>query len=224
MSTPVRLAAIVLAVALLLLAGRAALGAWRPSVERYPLQGIDMSERPPAVEWGSVRAAGADFAYLVATAGARGRDPAFEANWQALPDAGLRRGAVHLYSLCESGAAQADSFNAVVPRTADALPPAIDIDLRDDCDAPAVGNAVIDQLRTFISRVEAHAGKPVVLRLSRGAERRYRLSAAIDRPLWLAGAFLRPGYAARPWRMWRATRWRRIDGVEGDVNWNVVAQ
>ena len=224
MSTPARLAAIVVAVALLLLGGRAALGVWHPSAKRYPLQGVDLPERPPAIEWGSVRAAGADFAYLVATAGARGRDPAFEANWQALPDAGLRRGAVHLYSLCESGGAQADAFNAVVPRTFDALPPAVDVDLRGDCDAPAVGNAVIDQLRTFVARVEAHAGKPVVLRLSRAAERRYRLSAAIDRPLWLTGAFLQPGYAARQWRMWRATRWRRIEGMAGDVNWDVVAQ
>ena len=196
---------------------------WRPSPATYPLQGIDLGEHPPAVEWGSVRAAGADFAYLVATSGARGRDPGFEANWQALPDAGLRRGAVHLYSLCEDGAAQADAFNAVVPRTADALPAAVDIDDRDGCDPPAPGPAATNALRTFVTRVETHTGKPVLLRLSRAVERRYGFSTALVRPLWLKGNFFRPGYAARPWRLWRASDMRRIDGVEGAVNWDVVA-
>lgn len=196
---------------------------WAPSADTYPLQGIDLVERPGAMEWGSVRAAGADFAYLVATAGTRTRDPDFEANWQALPGAGLRRGAVHLYSLCEDGAAQGDAFNAVVPRTGDALPPAVDLDTREGCDPPQPGPAVTDGLRAFVNRVETHARKPVILRISRAAERRYRFSTALDRPLWLSGFFLRPGYADRPWRLWRASDRRRIDGVDGAVNWNVVA-
>lgn len=198
-------------------------GRWAPSSATYRLQGIDLGERPGRLEWGSVRAAGADFAYLTATAGTARRDPDFEANWQALPEAGLRRGAVHLYSLCEDGAAQADAFNATVPRTADALPPALDIAIRDGCEPPAPGPAVGQGIRRFAARVEAHLGKPVVLRLSRGVEKRYALSTVLVRPLWLEGSFLRPGYASRPWRLWRANSWRRIDGVEGPVNWNVVA-
>ena len=207
---------------MLALAAHAAVGRWTPSRERYPLQGVDFGERPGVVAWASVRAAGADFAYLVATAGAGGRDPDFEANWVALPDAGLRRGAVHLYSLCEDGAAQADAFNATVPRAEDALPPAVDIDLRDGCTA-APGPAVTEGVRRFAARVEAHLGKPIILRLSPAAERRYGLSAALIRPLWLDRAFFRPGYAARPWRLWRANRWRRLEGVEGTVNWDIVA-
>ena len=196
---------------------------WTPSPQIYPLQGIDLGERPQPIEWGSVRASGADFAYLVATVGARTRDPAFESNWQSLPEAGLRRGAVHLYSLCEDGAAQGDAFNAVVPRVADALPPAVDLSFRDGCDAPAPGPAVTDQLRAFVRRVETHAGKPMILRLSRGVERRYALSTALVRPLWLTGNFLRPGYTDRPWRLWRASDRRRIEGLDRAVNWNVVA-
>jgi lysozyme len=34
---------------------------------------------------------------------------------------------------------------------------------------------------------------------------------------------LKPDYTARPWRMWRASDFRRIDGIEGPVNWDVVA-
>lgn len=82
---------------------------WHPSTARYPLQGVDLGENPRPVEWSIVRARGADFAYLVATVGARHRDLAFEANWAALPEAGLRRGAVHLYSLCAPAKDQADT-------------------------------------------------------------------------------------------------------------------
>ncbi|WP_374945211.1 GH25 family lysozyme [Sphingomonas sp.] len=197
--------------------------AWHPSAARYPLQGIDLPENPAAVEWGSVRASGADFAYLVATAGTDRRDPAFEANWAALPQAGLRRGAVHLYSLCQRATAQADAFNTFVPASTDALPAAIDIAYRADCTARPEKTALANEIARFVERVEAHTGKPVLLRTSRDIERDYALSAAVGRPVWsIANAFA-PNYAARPWRIWRASDVRRIDGIEGPVNWDVVA-
>lgn len=192
---------------------------WRPSPARYPLQGVDLPLDAAVVEWGSVRGAGADFAYLAATAGERGRAPAFEANWQALPEAGLRRGAVHLFEPCGDGRAQADAFNAVVPRSADALPPAVSVEATGDCPVPRVGREV----RRFAAVVEAHLGKPVILRVSRAAEKKYRLAASLDRPVWVMGNVLRPGYAQRPWRLWRASEWRRVEGIERPMNWDVVA-
>jgi len=197
---------------------------WHPAADRFPLQGVDLPERPPAgIEWGTLRAAGADFAYLVATSGADRRAPGFEANWNALPAAGLRRGAVHLYSLCQPAAAQANAFNTTVPRTADALPVAVDLSYRDDCAARPGRAALVADLRRFADVVEAHTGNPVILRLARDVERDYALSAAIDRPIWAMANFLSPGYPARAWRLWRASDMRRVDGIEGPVNWDVVA-
>jgi lysozyme len=198
--------------------------AWRPSTERYPLQGIDLGETPPAsVEWGSVRAAGADFAYLVATSGADRRDPAFEAHWAALPEAGLRRGAVHLYSLCQSGGAQANAFNTFVPRAADALPMAVEVAYRDDCAARPDTATLAGELRRFAAMVEGHTGKPVLLRVSRDVESDHALSTRIARPTWVMANFGRADYTAKPWAMWRASDVARIDGIEGPVNWDVVA-
>ena len=215
--------AVLVGAGLLGIAGWSVATGWHPSVDRYPLQGIDLGENPGAVEWGTVRARGADFAYLVATSGADRRDPAFEANWASVPEAGLRRGAIHVFSLCQPAAAQANAFNAFVPRNADALPAAIDVGYHDDCTARPERDALVHDLRTFIRMVETHARKPVLLRLSRAVDNDYRLSAAIDRPVWAIADFLKPDYAARPWRMWRASHIRRIDGIEGPVNWNVVA-
>jgi lysozyme len=198
---------------------------WAPSRERYPLQGIDLPERPPAaIEWGTVRARGADFAYLVATSGKDRRDPRFEAHWTALPQAGLRRGAVHLYSLCQPGDAQANAFNTFVPRAADALPVAVDVSYRDDCAARPERAALVTELRRFADRVRSHTGHPVLLRVSRAAEGDYELTAALDWPVWTMANFIRADYAARPWRMWRASDLRRVDGIEGPVNWDVVAR
>lgn len=196
---------------------------WHPPTERYPLQGIDLPENPPPVEWKTLRANGADFAYLVATSGADRRDAAFETNWAALPDAGMRRGAVHLFSLCQDALAQANAFNTFVPRAGDALPAAIDISYHDDCTARPERAKLVEDLQHFIQRVETHLAKPVLLRVSKAVDADYQLSGALPRPIWAMGNMLEPDYAARPWRMWRATDFRRIDGVEGPVNWNVVA-
>jgi lysozyme len=197
--------------------------AWHPKVSQYPLQGIDLDERPGPIEWGTVRARGADFAYLVATSGADRRDPGFEANWAALPDAGLRRGAIHLYSLCQPAKEQANAVNAFVPRTADALPMAVDVSFRGDCTARPDRDALVADLKTFIHMVETHTAKPVMLRVSKPVESTYQLTAAIERPIWAMRTFFAPTYPARPWQMWRASDMRRIDGIEGPVNWDVVA-
>lgn len=192
---------------------------WRPTPDTYPFQGVDLPLDAAGLEWGSVRAAGADFAYLTATAGTRDRASAFETNWQALPEAGLRRGAIHAFEPCVDGRAQADAFNAVVPRTDDALPPVVAVEADGDC-PPA---QVAEQVRRFAAAVEAHSGKPVMLRLSRAAEGRWRLASAVDRPVWVVGNFFRPGYVVRPWQMWRASDMRRVEGVEQAMNWDVVA-
>ena len=196
---------------------------WHPAASQYPLQGLDLPENPGAIEWGTVRARGADFAYLVATSGKDRRDPGFEANWAAVPDAGLRRGAIHLYSLCQTGADQANAFNAFVPRTADALPAAVDVAYRADCTARPDRPELVRELRTFIRMVETHTRKPVLLRLSKPIDSDYEISAAIERPVWAIANLFPPSYAARPWRMWRASDIRRIDGIEGPVNWDIVA-
>lgn len=214
--------------AALLLVGAVAVGGWMwashwaPSPQRYPLQGIDLPSDPGPVTWSGVRGAGARFAYLVATNGKR-RDPGFEANWAAAGAAGLRRGAVHLYSLCEPGAAQADAFNVFVPRSAEALPVAVDIGFRPDCAARPPRTVLIGNLARFIAMVEAHSGQPVILRPSPAVERTYALSTALDRPVWALGNFFSPRYAARPWRLWRASDMRRVDGIAGPANWDVIA-
>lgn len=195
---------------------------WHPSMERYPVQGIDVSDADGTIEWPVVKGAGAAFGYAVATVGATTRDRSFQTNWDGMARAGVRRGAIHVYSFCQSPRAQADAFNTVVPTDRSALPVAIAFAYDAQCGERPTRAALIDGLATMIGRIETHSGMPVLLMVTRAVESDYRLTGAFDRNLWAVGNLLKPVYGARPWRMWRASDRRRIVGVDGPVNWDVA--
>jgi lysozyme len=196
---------------------------WRPDPARYPIQGIDVSEEQGAIDWNTVAAHGADFAYIRATAGAGQRDNRFGDNWRAAAAAGMRRGAFHAWSFCAGGVAQADNFVTTVPRVSDALPATLVIAFAPDCDARPTRAALVAQLVRFLSIAETHTGEPMLLKISKPVARAYQLGTILHRPLWEVRNFAAPNYAARPWRMWQASDMRRIDGIDGPVHWDVVA-
>lgn len=218
-----RLLLIALVLALCALAGWQYALRWHPPLEKYPVQGVDVSEANGAIEWPVVNGAGADFAYATATHGARRRDARFEENWRGIQAAGMRRGAVHIWSFCQPAVDQANKFNTIVPRDGDALPAAIDLDYAEDCTMRPERAALVADVKRAAAMIEAHMGKPVLLRVSRQVERDYDLADAVPRTIWARGNFFAPDYAARPWRMWRASDMRRIDGIAGPVNWDVAA-
>ena len=195
---------------------------WHPAPRSYPFQGPDVSAANGVIEWPVVRGGGASFAYLTATVGAETRDPMFPANWSDVYAAGLRRGAIHVYSLCRLAADQANNFNTTVPRTSDALPPALVVDFEDGCAARPERDVVIGEIERLIATIETHIQRPVLLKVSRRFDAAYRITLAIDRPIWSTQNFFPPDYAARPWRMWQASDMRRIDGAPTPVHWNVV--
>lgn len=218
-----RLVAAAMAILMLTGAGWWYARQWQPSPDEYPVQGVDVDAASGAIHWGTARGQGVDFAYVVATMGDSGRDPGFEAHWAALPANGIRRGAVHVYSLCSPGIAQADHFNASVPRTIDALPVAVDFALAPDCAARPDRAALVAGVQAFLARVERHTGKPAILRVTGDFEEMYRLGDSIDRSFWGRRRFLPPDDLARGWRMWQASDLRVVEGFERPVNWNVAA-
>lgn len=196
---------------------------WAPARSDYAVQGIDVSEASGAIDWMTVKASDVDFAYARATAGAAARDASFARNWAEIENTGLRRGAIHMFSLCAPAEAQAGAFVATVPRDPEALPAAIDLGFHADCPARPARDVVLTEIRRLAATIETHSGKPAILRITPEFEAQYQVSGAIPRPLWSTGFFRAPEYFARPWAMWQSSTIRRIDGVERPVNWNVVA-
>ncbi len=217
-----RLGAIALAVALgAFVLWRVVIG-WTPSLDDYPMQGVvvDASNGEPV--WSTLAATGVDFAYLTATVGDKIRDASYASNLEAISDVGIRYGALHIFDICRLATDQATLFITTVPRSPIALPPAVALDYSKTCASKPDRALILSEVSTFLSQIEAHAGKPAVLLLAPDFEKQYRISAAVDRNVWLERTWLLPDYAAKPWVMWTANTARNIDGVDGRVRWVVV--
>nr|WP_286207718.1 GH25 family lysozyme [Hephaestia sp. MAHUQ-44] len=195
---------------------------WRPSPETYPIQGLHVSAAQGEIDWNNVAAHDADFAYIRATDGAV-RDPRFAANWRGAAAAGLRRGAIHLWSFCTPARAQANAFVTTFPRSADALPAVLDIAFSDECAVRPEPAEVIAALETFLRIAETHTGEPMLLKVSRAVAKAYQPANSFARPIWSARNFFEPDYGPRPWRVWQASDIRRVEGIKGPVTWDVVA-
>jgi lysozyme len=195
---------------------------WSPSRDEYPVQGIvvDASNGQPV--WQTLAATGVDFAYLTATEGDKTRDPSFASNLEGVRDAGIRYGALHKFDICRLASDQATLFITTVPRTPNALPEAVSLDYSNTCSSKPDRALILSEIATFLSQIEAHTGIPAVLMIAEDFEEQYRISAAVDRNVWLERTWLLPDYAAKPWVMWTANPARRIDGVDGRVKWAVV--
>jgi lysozyme len=196
---------------------------WTPSRAAWPVQGVEVGTLEGPVDWTALKAIGADFAYLDASASAFARDPAFVKNLEDARAARLKVGAVHLYDPCQPAERQAANFVTVIPRDSALLPPAVDLDrLADDCPVKVSDAAVESELMTFLNQIEIHTGKPAILKISRAFEDRYHLAARIDRNLWLSGERFQPDYAGRPWTMWTANQHLVTDAGDEPLRWVVV--
>lgn len=196
---------------------------WTPPRSAWPMQGAEIGARDGVVNWKALKAIGADFVYLEASASAFARDTSFVRNLEDARAAKLQLGAVHRYDPCQPADAQAGNFVTVVPRDASLLPPAVELDmLAEECPVKVSDAAVESELTTFLNEVETHTGKPVILKVSRQFEQRYRIAARIDRNLWLTRTRFQPDYAGRPWMLWTANTRLANEADSQPLRWVVV--
>jgi len=221
--TPLRLLiAAALAVALVWGSLHLVLTRWHPSRARYPVQGITVTADSGEINWRMARAAGADFVYILASSGSETRDPAFGTYLAGARAEGLRYGAIHRFNLCRLASDQATRFIATVPRDSAMLPPVVQLDYRPGCAKRPNRDTLLAELTIFLNQIETHAGKPAIIRVSHDFEADYDVASGINRTLWLEGQFFPPGYATRPWVLWTASTWKRVDGIDGPIEWDVV--
>ncbi len=195
---------------------------WTPPRAEYPIQGVTIDAGNGAVHWGSIEAAGADFAYLVATDGDAGLDPLYARNMAAAREAGVQTGAIHRFSLCDLATDQAANFIRHVPRRPDALPPAVWLVYDDSCPDRPTRALLLSELATFLAQIEAHMGKRSLIAPGPAFEADYDVTRGIARTAWLRRDFFEPDYGAHPWTMWQANDYVRLSGADGTVGWNVV--
>lgn len=197
---------------------------WQPERAAFPVQGVEIGADDGAVDWRALKATGANFAYIDASASAFARDPAFSRNLKEARAAGLSVGAVHRYDPCQPGDKQAANFVVVVPRDERMLPPAVELEaIADECPVATSDAEVESELMTFLNQLETHTGKNTLLKLGSGFEARYAMAGRIERNLWLSRDVFQPDYAGRPWTLWTANSGLASDHVADRLRW-VVAQ
>ncbi len=196
---------------------------WLPDRTLYPTQGVEIGAEDGEVSWKSLKAIGANFAYIDASASASSRDPRFVANFEAAQAAGMQVGAVHRYDPCQPAEKQAANFVTVVPREAQLLPPAVELDaLADDCPHNVSDARVESELMTFLNQVETHTGKPTILKVTARFQKRYPIAARLERNLWLVRDRFVPDYVGRPWTLWTANRAYANAISTRDLRWLVL--
>ncbi|MDP9057522.1 MAG: glycoside hydrolase family 25 protein [Pseudomonadota bacterium] len=208
---------------------------WQPPRAVFAMQGVEIGSTDVAattandnannasVDWTALKAIGADFAYIDASAGAFAHDPDFSRNLEEARATGLQVGAVHRYDPCQPADKQAANFVTVVPRDSKMLPPAVELaQLATDCPVRVSDASVESELMTFLNEIETHTGKASLLKISPAFESRYHLARAIDRNLWLMGNRFQPDYAQRPWTLWTANDALQTTAMDKPLRWVVV--
>ena len=193
-----------------------------PSKTTYPIQGIDISHHQGKIQWQNLPKDEVSFVYIKATEGSHLKDKRFGENWQASKQLGIRRGAYHFFTACRSGVAQAENFIRSVPVDRDALPPVLDAEFSQDCKEPENVIDVQKEVSTFITLLEKHYRKPVVIYTTDEFMRLFPLKEFATQPIWIRSIFSEPtGVRIAHWQLWQYKNRGRLKGIQGFVDLNV---
>lgn len=195
---------------------------------RYPVHGIDAARYQGAVDWQTAAGAGVSFAYLKATEGGDGLDPAFGANWQGAAQADIPRGAFHFYYFCRPAREQAAWFIRNVPRSPRALPPVLDMEwtpFSPTCTLRPPAAEVRAEAAVFLDILEQHYGQRPLIYTSPEFFATNQMGRIPRAEFWLRSVADHPSntYPNQSWTFWQYSSTSRVPGVKGPVDTNVFA-
>ncbi|MEL7199535.1 MAG: glycoside hydrolase family 25 protein [Pseudomonadota bacterium] len=196
---------------------------WRPEKSLYPEQGAVIPAEPEQMRFEALPAIGAQFVYLRLEQNARALDDDFANRYARASETPMKIGVLLPFNPCIPADPQSTYFTQMVPRNAQLLPPAIELEaLATQCPGPVSDAAVESELMTLVNQLEMHAGKPVILKVGEAFEMRHRIARSLERDLWLVRDRARPDYAGRPWLLWSANSQFHSAAAEEPLEWVVV--
>lgn len=196
---------------------------------RLPIQGIDVSSHQGAIDWGAVKAAGIDFAYMKTTEGGDFTDPRFAENWAGAARAGVPRGAYHFMYWCRPVHQQALFFVLNVPQDPTALPPALDLEWNIDsrtCRRKVPAEEARRMAKVLLAAMEAHTGKRPIIYTDINFYRDVLSNGEFsDYEFWLRSVASEPRqhYGGRPYMFWQFTATGKVPGISGPVDRNAFS-
>lgn len=195
----------------------------RPSPERYPITGVDVSHHQGDIDWEAVASSGVKFTFIKATEGRDFVDGKFAVNWRGAQAAGVPAGPYHFFTFCSPGAAQAEHFLHTAPPAPGSLPPVADVEFVGNCRSWGDTNSVRAELATFIEHVEKAWGIKPILYVTPDALDRIIADQFQGYPIWIRSVFTEPPLEAfRSWRIWQFSESGRVPGIVGPVDRNAL--
>jgi lysozyme len=193
--------------------------------EGYTVHGIDISKHQGIIDWKRVSRMKKDgiqisFAFIKATEGITRQDNKFETNWKQAGQNGLLRGAYHFYYPSRDADKQADNFINIAKLNKGDLPPVVDIEYSNG--KPA--KKICDDLKVFITRLEKQYSVKPIIYTNINFYNTYLVGNFDDYPLWIAGYFDHDRFYnefTTPWILWQHSEGGKVDGIRGDVDFNV---
>ena len=187
---------------------------------RYPVAGIDVSKHNGDIDYNEVAADNYQLVFIKASEGKTYKDDAFDRNYEAARDAGLKVGAYHFFRKNRSGKEQADNFLGVIAGKTLDLP--LVIDLEDDW-----GNGATTSRSTALQRVLEmikclkDKGYSVMIYTNRDGYEKYYQDMLVDCDLWLC-SFTSPDLLPDvPHVIQQYSHEGTVAGVSGKVDLNV---
>ena len=192
-----------------------------PSVEAFPVWGIDVSHYQGAVDWERVSTDDIRFAYIKASEGGDWRDPFYATNMDGAQANGIRVGAYHFFTLCRRGSEQAQNFLALLPPKID-LPPVIDLEYGGNCAARPSREEFERELSAFINAIASERGTVPVFYATEDFYTDYLAGGLFaSSPLWvrdIVGGLSWPNEGRLVFRQFANNG--RVDGIAGPVDLN----
>lgn len=188
-----------------------------PSVEKYPVRGVDVSAYQGEIDWEVLAGEGIRFAFIKATEGSSFVDRQFAQNYESAMKTSLRVGAYHFFSYDTGGQTQAENFISVVPADDRLLPPVVDLEFYGDKEKNPPDKAQTQkELAVLLSALEAHYGKPPIIYATEKSYRLYVAGAFAGNDIWIRNVWTKPTLSdGRAWTFWQYTDRARLKGYAG---------
>lgn len=198
-----------------------------PSLDAYPIQGIDVSHHQGDIDWPKLAAQpNVRFAIMKATEGGDFKDRKFAENWQAAKVAGIVRGAYHFFTFCRPGREQAQNVLATVPKEPGTLPITVDIEFHGNCDKVPTLEELSGEIKAFMAEIKTvFPEKPIFYVTQQFHDRYLKGNEALfpEHYLWLRSIAEEPRQdECGRWSIWQFSDNGSLDGIRGPVDLNAL--
>jgi lysozyme len=195
-----------------------------PSIEDYPIRGIDVSHHQNKINWKIVQQDSTiRFAFIKATEGGDFKDPAFEYNWSLAKANGIDIGAYHFFTFCKSGTQQANNFIQSVPYDSLALPPVIDLEFGGNCQLKEEDSTIIKAIDTLQILLTKRYHKRPIFYVIQDFYHRFSIGSLFPyHPIWVRDIYNKPALSDnRDWILWQYSNRGQVQGIATYVDLNV---